>query len=188
MNDSGGGDPRILLRRLISLIVVVAFILTLALVVEKEGQRELPASLESLTENFTAMVFEESGEPGRLGRLIRWRQPVRVALTGQEPEAWLGQVTALLAEFETLTGVPFSIARPPRTNLTIVFSRQEFERSALLTARPDNVQCVATTAAGRAGSITGARVTVSRRRRRMRWSARSSPETLPVAINCPGPI
>ncbi len=160
LEDPSDPDPRVSLRRLIALITVVAFILTLALVVDNEAQREIPASLDSLTENFTAMVFEEIGEPRTTSRLQRWRQPVSVELIGDEAGNWRGQVVELLNEFEALTGVPISLAGRSPTNLTIVFSREEFERSAIRTIRPDNVQCVTTTQAGGGGSISGSRILI----------------------------
>lgn len=153
-------DSRVSLRRLIALITVVAFILALALVVDKEGQREIPASLESLTENFTAMAFEELEQPRPASQLQRWRQPVRVELIGDEAGDWQPDVAALLREFEALTGVPFSPTGRSETNLTIVFSREEFERSSIHTIRPDNVQCVTTTRAGGGGSISGSRILI----------------------------
>ena len=153
-------DPRLSLRRIVALIVVVAMILTLAAVIESEGQRQAPASLERLTENFAAMVYDDLGDPTIATRLIRWGQPVRVAVTGDGGEAWLPAVSALLREFEILTSVRFSVGAQRQANLNIILSREDFERSAVLIARPDNVQCVTTTAGGRPGTIVGARILI----------------------------
>ena len=153
-------DPRLSLRRVVALIVVVAMILTLAAVIENEGQRETPASLDRLTENFAAMVYDDLGDPTIATRLIRWGQPVRVVLTGDGAETWLPEVSALLREFEILTSVRFSIGAQPRANLNIILSREDFERSAVLISRPDNVQCVTTTAGGWPGVIVGARILI----------------------------
>ena len=154
------GDPRLSLRRLISLIVIVAMILALALVVEYEAQREMPASLDRLTKNFAAMVYDDQAEPGVANRLIRWGQPVRVAVTGNVSEASLEEISALLEKFEVLTRVRFLISPPWRANLTIIMSRENFDRSAPLISRPENVQCVTTTAGGKPGSIAGARILI----------------------------
>jgi hypothetical protein len=158
--DPGDYDPRLSLRRLVALITVVTFILTLALVADNEAQREIPASLAILTENFSAMVFEETREPRSTGQLQRWRQPVSVELIGDEPGNWREQVAELLDEFETLTGIPMSLAGRSPTNLTIVFSREEFERSAIRTLRHDKVQCVTTTQTGGRGGISGSRILI----------------------------
>jgi hypothetical protein len=159
-NDLSDGDPRLSLRRLVSLIVIVVVILALALVVEYEGQREIPASLDRLTENFATMVYDDLAEPGVANRLIRWGQPVRVAMTGNVEKASLQEVSALLDEFEVLTSVRFLISPPERANLIIIISREDFDRSALLISHPDNVQCVTTTAGGGLGSITGAQILI----------------------------
>jgi hypothetical protein len=154
------GDPRLSLRRLVALIVIVAMILALALVIDYEGQREMPASLDRLTYNFAAMVYHDLAEPDVANRLIRWGQPVRVAVTGNVAEASRQEVSTLLEEFEALTSVRFLFSPPERANLTIILSRDDFERSPLLIARPDNIQCVTTTAGGGPGIIAGARILI----------------------------
>ncbi|MBT4709982.1 MAG: DUF2927 domain-containing protein [Alphaproteobacteria bacterium] len=159
-DEMSDGDPRLSLRRLVALVVIVAMILALALVVDYEGQREMPATLDRLTDNFAAMVYDDVAEPDVATRLIRWGQPVRVAVTGNVAEASLQEVSALLEEFEALTSVRFLFSPPERANLTIILSRDDFERSALLISRPDNVQCVTTTAGGGRGIIAGARILI----------------------------
>lgn len=151
-------DPRVSLRRLVALVVVVAFILALALAVDNQAERERPASLERLTENFEQMVFSEQGGNGG-GRLHLWRQPVGATLIGESASAWQAKVEGLMAEFQALAGVRFSLAQPARANLRIEFSREAFERSAVRIGRPEGVQCVATTADG-AATISGARVLI----------------------------
>jgi hypothetical protein len=106
--------------------------------IEVRGERL--ADINTMVQNYRAMVY--GGQAGR------WRTGVRVFLIGDTVDTYIGQVRSLLAEFEQLTGVSFSLVdNEDLANLRIYFSARAWFNSQAARAfdDPQRVLCFTNT-------------------------------------------
>ena len=95
-----------------------------------EVRGERLADTNALVQNYRQMVYG--------GQAVRWRTAVRVFLLGDSVDTHRGQVRALLGEFETLTGVSFSLVEDESlANLRIYFSARAWFNSQAARAFDD---------------------------------------------------
>lgn len=86
--------------------------------------RPAPPSAELLARQFERIAFSsEYGGAHRAGRLIRWREPIVVAILGDDTGAFRAEVEGQLAELRALTRHPIDFQRGEApASLVIEFS------------------------------------------------------------------
>jgi hypothetical protein len=120
------------------------------------------APIDALMRNFESMAFGDAGERSKWTAVQRWKQPVQVVLIGEKADQFRDDVRSILAAFEALTGVTFSLADGDGgANLKVYFSERDWYRTQVARSfpRPDQVVCFTNTSVD-ANGVIGAANTV----------------------------
>ncbi|MBM3507252.1 MAG: DUF2927 domain-containing protein [Alphaproteobacteria bacterium] len=130
---------------------------------QPEVQADRLATIQVLLQNFDAMAFGDAGDRNKWTAVQRWREPVRVVLIGERADEFREDVRAILAAFDLLTGIPFTLADGDgAANLRVFFSEREYYRTAVARSfpRPDQVVCFTNTSVEANGVIRAAHTVI----------------------------
>ena len=142
--------------------VIIAIIIIFAAASAPLAQHRVAANT-TLVKNFELSVYEEGRNPLPWMSFRRWKEEVRAVVIGKSSRTYIRNVREILHDFETLTGLSFSLSESDSAaSLQIVFVPRNWYRNAVENTfeTPEQVQCFATTTANGLGWIETAVVII----------------------------